>query len=188
MTTTYHVGRAPATDTEVLMASSPYPSNGTDWSSWTLSDLEKRAVEYADCLSPEFKRALAAARRKYEVPAARVQRRPTAWGGQVWGPLPDARDAHLMWDGPGDGLMFYAVSPGKPEAIGRQVEHRAVCGTFQTLREADRMARRFIAIGLDDLARAEAGTELDRQEAIAAGVHERQGDGRGELGEVASLD
>jgi hypothetical protein len=170
------------------MAPKPYPSNGTDWSAWSLGDLEKRAVEYADWLSPEFKRALAAARRKYEVPAARVQRRPTAWGGQVWGPLPDTRDAHLMWDGPGDGLMFYAVSPDKPEAIGRRVEHRAVCGTFQKLAEADRMARRFIAIGLDDLARAEPGTELDRQEAIAADWHARVAAGRGELGEVASVD
>ena len=162
------------------MAPSRYPSNGTDWPAWTLSAMEIRAVEFAGDLSPQFKRALAAARRAYEVPAARVRRRPTAWGGQVWGPIPGTRDAHLMWDGPGDGLMFYAVSPDKPEAIGRRVEHRAASGTYQKLAEADRIARRFIAIGLDATAR-DPETEADRQEAIAAGWHARQAAGRSDL-------
>lgn len=137
------------------MAPSRFPSNGTDWSAWSLGDLEKRAVEYASDLSPQFKRALAAARRKYAAGAGRVPRRPTAWGGQVWGPIPGTRDAHLMWDGPGDGLMYYPRNPAEAGAAGLTVRHGAVSGTYQTLAQADRMARRFIAIGLDNEARDE---------------------------------
>jgi hypothetical protein len=134
------------------MAPNRYPSNGTDWSAWTLGDLEKRAVEFAGDLSPQFKRALAAARRKYEVPAGRVRREPLAFGITLWGPVPGAHeDSRIMWDGPGSGLCWQA-----PRMPGLPIRHPAASGTYQTLRQADRAARRFIAIGLDDIARGEA--------------------------------
>jgi hypothetical protein len=188
------------------MAPSPYPSNGTDWSAWTLGDLEVRAVEYADCLSGEFRRALAAARRKYETPAARVRREPLAFGITLWGPIPGANPAsRIMWDGPGSGL-YWQVPTGQRLPI----RHRAIAGECQTLRDAERMARRFIAIGLDAEARdtrsdaEKAGDnedimppvldfldrlggalehrgELGRQETIAAGWHRRQAEGRSDL-------
>lgn len=134
------------------MAPSRFPSNGTDWVAWTLDALEKRAVEFAGDLSPAFKRALAAARRKYEVQAVRVPRQPLAWGMQEWGPLPGTEDAHLMWEGPGNGLDF--LGSGGAPAI--PVRHPVGAGPFQTLREAERAARRFIAIGLDGEARETA--------------------------------
>lgn len=131
------------------MAPNRYPSNGTDWSAWTLGDLEIRAVEFAGDLSPQFKRALAEARRKYADEAAKVRREPLALGVTLWGPVPGANpESRIMWDGPGSGLFWQLPSgPGLP------IRHRAVSGPYRTLREADRAARRFIAIGLDNEAR-----------------------------------
>jgi uncharacterized membrane protein len=134
------------------MAPNPYPSNGTDWSGWSLSDMEIRAVEFAADLSPQFKRALAAARARQAAPAASVRREPLAFGITLWGPVPGAaKGSRIMWDGPGSGLSWQ-VAAGQRMPI----RHRAVAGPYQTLREADRAARRFIAIGLDDAAREAA--------------------------------
>lgn len=137
------------------MAPKPYPSNGTDWSSWTLSDMEKRAADFEGALSAQFRRALAAARAPYAEQARRVPCRPLAWGITVWGPIPHTRDAHIMWDGPGSGLMWYATNPDKPGAVGMPIRHRAVAGPFDKRPAAISAARRFIAIGLDDIARGE---------------------------------
>lgn len=134
------------------MAPSPYPSNGTDWSAWSLGQLEIRAVDFDGHLSTQFKAALAARRKQYEIAALRVRREPLGMGVTLWGPLPGTQSAKLMWDGPGSGLMFLASDKG-PAA---PVRHRATAGPYRTLREAERAARRFIAIGLDDEARAAA--------------------------------
>jgi hypothetical protein len=139
------------------MAPTPYPSNGTDWSAFSLSDLETRAANLAGSLSPQFRRALAAARRAYAPAVAAVRREGPRDGITRWGPIPgEDPAARLIWYGPATDL--YWTSPGEEGIpVGVPVRHPAAAGTFATLGDASRAARRYIAIRLDDAARAAAG-------------------------------
>lgn len=133
------------------MAPRTGPGSSTDWSAQSLGDLEIRAAELAGHLPTQLRRALAAARKPWAGRAAAVRREPLAWGMQQWGPIPGADPAsRIVWNGPGEGLHW--------QAAGHQIaiRHRAVLGPFTTVRDADRAARRFIAIGLAAAAADEA--------------------------------
>ena len=76
---------------------------------------------------------------------AKVARHPLAFGLTYWGPLPETRDMHVMWDGPGSGLRMYVTDPTRPGAMGQPIRHPSASGTFATVREAEKAVNAFVA-------------------------------------------
>lgn len=75
------------------------------------------------------------------------RRHPMAFGITYWGPLPDTRDMHVQWDGPGSGLYLHAANPESATVPGMRIAHESARGTYDTLRQAERALAAFIAAG-----------------------------------------
>jgi hypothetical protein len=79
---------------------------------------------------------------------AKLARHPLAFGITYWGPLPGTSDAHVQWDGPGSGLYFYPSDPSGGTSLPLRIRHASAAGTYQTVRDAERAVRAFLAAGL----------------------------------------
>lgn len=78
--------------------------------------------------------------------SGRLPRHPLAFGITYWGPVPGTKDAHLMWDGPGAGIVAYPGDPTLPGATGQQVAHPSANKAYDTLADAERAVHDFAAI------------------------------------------
>jgi hypothetical protein len=78
----------------------------------------------------------------------KLRRQPLAFGITKWGPLPDTEDMHIMWDGPGCGLFLYPRDPERRGSLGMRIRHESAGGKYQTVREAERAVKAFVAAGL----------------------------------------
>jgi hypothetical protein len=78
--------------------------------------------------------------------AAKVQRRPLAWGAQEWGPLPDTENLFVQW-WPSEGLSLVNKAAIDPSGQMRPIVGYA--GPFERVVEAEAAVRAFITAGLD---------------------------------------
>jgi hypothetical protein len=89
----------------------------------------------------------------------RVPRRPLAFGMWEWGPLPGTT-ATIVWDGPGEPLMFTYPRRAIP------IQHPTANGRYHTVKAADQAVQAFYAAYL--AAEAEEEAREDRYADVIA--------------------
>ena len=82
------------------------------------------------------------------MPVTKLREQTSPTGLTLFGPLPEARDFYLMWNGPG-GRLNLAIRPFDSDGSLVSIEHITANNTYNTRAEARAAAKAFTEANTD---------------------------------------